>query len=156
MNTAEFWVLLAFLVFLGLFGKKVYVLICNFLDEYIDSVKKTINNSKKNKSESIKILNEAKSKGEKIQEQIETLKKDCDKNINDLDQYYKDTLDKFKINSEKQLESDVAFEIDESKKVLSEKIKSEMISSIKEKFKDKKFDVSVLKKYKTEISELFK
>jgi len=156
MNTAEFWVLLAFVAFFGLFGKTIFGAICGLLDEYIASVKKRINDSKKNKSESIKILNDAKSEGEKIQSRIDELQKECDKNITDLDQYYKDTLEKFKINSAKQLKSDISFEIDESKKVLSEKIRSGMISSIKEKFKDKKFDVSVLKKYKSEISELLK
>lgn len=156
MNTAEFWVFLAFITFFGLFGKKIFAVICEFLDEYIASVKTKLNDSKKQKSDSIKILNDAKSKGDMIQKDIEDLKLSCDKNIKNIEQNYKDTLERYKINSEKQLQSDIEFEINESKKRLSEKVKSEVISSVKEKFKEKKFDIKILKNYKDEISELLK
>ena len=156
MNTAEFWVFLAFVFFIILFGKKCYVIVCDMLDEYINTVKNDINTAKKSNSDSQKLLDDAKKQGAEIQSKIENMSDVYQKQTAELQEFYNSSISNFEKSSEKNLQSDIDFEVESAKKELVKKIEKDVILKLKNNFKNKKFDISVLKDNISKIEEFLK
>ena len=156
MNTAEFWVFLAFVFFIILFGKKCYVIVCDMLDEYINTVKNDINTAKKSNSDSQKLLDDAKEQGAEIQSKIENMSDVYQKQTAELQEFYNSSISNFEKSSEKNLQSDIDFEVESAKKELVKKIEKDVMLKLKNNFKNKKFDISVLKDNVSKIEEFLK
>ena len=156
MNTAEFWVFLAFVFFIILFGKKCYVIVCDMLDEYINTVKNDINTAKKSNSDSQKLLDDAKKQGSEIQLKIDNMSDVYQKQTAELQEFYNSSISNFEKSSEKNLQSDIDFEVESAKKELVKKIEKDVILKLKNNFKNKKFDISVLKDNISRIEEFLK
>lgn len=156
MNTAEFWVFLAFVFFIILFGKKCYVIVCDMLDEYINTVKNDINTAKKSNSDSQKLLDDAKKQGAEIQSKIENMSDVYQKQTAELQEFYNSSISNFEKSSEKNLQSDIDFEVESAKKELVKKIEKDVILKLKNNFKNKKLDISVLKDNVSKIEEFLK
>lgn len=156
MNTAEFWVFLAFVFFIILFGKKCYVIVCDMLDEYINTVKNDINTAKKSNSDSQKLLDDAKKQGSEIQLKIDNMSDVYQKQTAELQEFYNSSISNFEKSSEKNLQSDIDFEVESAKKELVKKIEKDVILKLKNNFKNKKFDISVLKDNISKIEEFLK
>lgn len=156
MNTAEFWVFLAFAFFIILFGKKCYVIVCNILDEYINTVKNDINTAKKSNYDSQRLLDDAKKQGAEIQSKIDNMRNAYQQQTTELQEFYNSSISNFKKSSEKNLQSDIDFEVESAKKELVKKIEKDVILKLKNNFKNKKFDISVLKNNISKIEEFLK
>ncbi len=156
MNTAEFWVLLAFVFFIILFGKKCYVIVCDMLDEYINTVKNDINTAKRSNSDSQKLLDDAKKQGSEMQSKIDNMSDVYQKQTAELQEFYNSSISNFEKSSEKNLQSDIDFEVESAKKDLVKKIEKDVILKLKNNFKNKKFDISVLKDNISRIEEFLK
>lgn len=156
MNTAEFWVFLTFVFFIILFGKKCYVIVCDMLDEYINTVKNDINTAKKSNSDSQKLLDDAKKQGAEIQSKIENMSDVYQKQTAELQEFYNSSISNFEKSSEKNLQSDIDFEVESAKKELVKKIEKDVILKLKNNFKNKKLDISVLKDNVSKIEEFLK
>lgn len=156
MNTAEFWVFLAFVFFIILFGKKCYVIVCDMLDEYINTVKNDINTAKRSNSDSQKLLDDAKKQGSEMQSKIDNMSDVYQKQTAELQEFYNSSISNFEKSSEKNLQSDIDFEVESAKKELVKKIEKDVILKLKNNFKNKKFDISVLKDNISKIEEFLK
>lgn len=156
MNTAEFWVLLAFLFFILLFGKKCYVIICEMLDEYINKVKNDIDSAEKSNSDSQKLLDDAKKDGSSIQSRIDDMQNEYDKQINELQELYNSSITEFEKLSEKNLQNDIKFELESAKKRIINNIEKNVATKLKENFRNKKFDIEILKNNIPTIKEFLK
>lgn len=156
MSTAEFWVFLAFVFFIILFGKKCYVIVCDMLDEYINTVRNDINTAKKSNSDSQKLLDDAKRQGAEIQSKIDNMSDVYQNQTAELREFYNSSINNFEKSSEKNLQSDIDFEVESAKKELVKKIEKDVMLKLKNNFKNKKLDISVLKDNVSKIEEFLK
>lgn len=154
MNTAEFWVFIAFIVFCILFGKKVWGMLISFLDDYINSVKNELNVAKELNDESRKILDEAKRKSEEINIRIAEIKKQSEADMKEMEDKYRTVLANLVVSLEKSFTDDIEFEISVQERDLINRIKSKVLNTLKDKFQNKVFDVKSLSKHEDLIKDL--
>lgn len=156
MNTAEFWVLIAFVVFCVLFGKKVWGMLVSFLDDYINSVKNELNVAKELNDESRKILEEAKKKSDEINIRILEIKKQYELDMREMEDRYKTSIANLIVSLEKTFNDDIAFEVSVQERELVNRIKTRILNTLRDRFNDKTFDVRLLSKHENLIKDLLK
>lgn len=155
-ETAEFWVMIAFVAFFALFGKKIYVMLTDFLDGYVKSVKSEVDSAEKMNSESTELLNHAKKKGDEISKKIEEKKADAIRENENLKKYYDSALQNFIDNSEKNLQDDVDFERSVAKKEVENYVKTQVIRQVTKNLATKKFDISKIEADPSVLQKFFK
>lgn len=156
MNTAEFWVLVAFVIFCILFGKKVWGMLTSFLDDYINSVKRELNVAKELNDESRRILEEAKKKSDEINVRIAEIKKQSELDMKEIEDKYKTAIANLIVSLEKSFNDDIDFEVSVQERELINRIKSKILDTLKDRFNDKVFDVKLLSKHEDLIKDLLK
>lgn len=91
LHNEIFWLILAWMVLIALFGKKIYAALNNFISSGIKDIESSISESSNLYSKSVTELNNQKEKYIRLEESIESSKKQHDKEI--------DTIYQVKLNN---------------------------------------------------------
>lgn len=156
LATAEFWVFIAFLLFIGIFGKKTFGFLAQSLDAYRQKIRHDIEAAQNLHDEALSLLKTYKKKHEEAIKQAEEIMSYAEKEALEFKNSSEQEFEKFVAQKEKALLERIAIKNEEAKSKLQKEAIDEAITIVeqvlsRDKTQKKKLNDSSLK----EISEHF-
>ena len=150
MSSPELWVLVAFVLFVGLGGRRIYLYITRFVDAYIQQVANQLEEVTRLHDEALSLLETYKAKHENAFTQVEEILAFAEKEVEHFKASSEQTYLEFKEQKEKMFQE----RIDLDKKEILSKLRSETIAeAIKIIEKTLAADVQMLNKLTNEAIE---
>lgn len=122
VSTPEFWVLIAFLLLILVFGKKAYGLLTHVLDTYRAQVDDRLREADNLHQESLSLLKTYKTKHKKAMDQVTTILLRAKEEIATAKKANKATFETFKKEKERLFEERLALEKKEMMETLREEV----------------------------------
>lgn len=142
MMIAELSILGSFLCFLVLFIKKVWPLLMNGLDSYIEKVRDQINSAEKLKEESTIALTRAGQISLNIQSEIESCKRKSEERIAQLEEENRLYIQSLREKAAQSLNAQLKAELAKQKEVLVDRLADLIVEKLSEKSEDLSGDVN--------------
>jgi len=156
LATAEFWVFIAFLLFIGVFGKKVFEFLTQSLDAYRQKITQDLEKAQTLHDEALSLLSSYKKKHEDAIKQAEEIMSYAEKEALEFKRSSEQEFEKFVTQKEKALLERIAVKNEESKMKLRKEAIGEAISIVehvlsKDTAQKKKINNSALKEISKNI-----
>jgi len=153
--TPEFWVFIAFILFLGAVGKRAFIFLTQSLDEHSRKIAHQLEEAQRLHDEALSLLNSYKKKHEEATEQAAKIVSYAEAEALEFKKSSEEEFEKFMVSKEKALAERMAIEKEEAKSKLRQQAVDEAFTIIekllsKELKEKKKLTEASLK----EISEL--
>ena len=130
LSTPEFWVFIAFLIFLGIFGKKAFVLLTQAIDGHREKVAYQLTEAQRLNDEALSLLNSYKKKHEEAIEQSKKIIALAEWEAQELKKTSQKEFEKFMSNKEKAILDRIEVEKEEAKSQLRDQVLNEAIAII--------------------------
>lgn len=142
---ANFSVFISFSIFAYIFAKKVYPLIINYLDDYINSVKLKIQQSENLKKDAYTNLKNAFSNRNSIKKVIIEKQKKSDERIANLQKENEIYLKALKVRHDSAFKTQLATEVAKQKNILIKELSDTIINEVKRKIisGESKFEINI-------------
>jgi F-type H+-transporting ATPase subunit b len=134
--TPEFWVFIAFVLFLGAVGKRAFVFLTQSLDEYSRTVARQLEEAQRLHDEALSLLNSYKKKHEEAIEQAAKIVSYAEAEALEFKKSSEEEFEKFMANKEKALAERLVIEKEEAKSKLRQQAVDEAFTIV-EKFLSK-------------------
>lgn len=150
LATAEFWVFIAFLLFIGVFGKKAFGFLNQSLDTYRQKITQDLEVAQNLHDEALSLLGSYKKKHEDAIKQAEEIMSYAEKEALEFKQSSEQEFERFVAQKEKALLERIAIKNEEAKLKLRKEAINEAISIVehvlsKDTAQKKKINNSALK-----------
>lgn len=129
-STPEFWVFVAFILFLAIFGKKAFVFLTQILDEHSLKVARQLEEAQHLHDEALSLLNSYQKKHEDALEQAQKIISFAEAEALEFKKATLKEFEKFMANKEKALLERVAVEREEAKSKLKQQALDEAITLV--------------------------
>jgi len=151
--TPEFWVLIAFVLFIASFGKRLFSYIAETLDAHRQKITDQLTETERLQSEALNLLETYKKKHSEAIEQVEKIISFAEKEATEFKQLNEQELKRFMAQKEKALQDRLALEKEEIMTTLRREAVDEALAIVeqvllKDKNEQKKLIETSLKKIK--------
>lgn len=154
-GSAEFWVLMAFIIFLGIFGKKAFAFMIQAIDEYRNKVAGQLDEAQRLHDEAQSLLQSYQKKHDEAVEQAKKIISFAEEEAKEFKRASEAEFERFMKSKEKALLERMAVEREEVISHLRKQALNEAISIIEEKLsKNKNARNKLTEASLKEISEL--
>jgi F-type H+-transporting ATPase subunit b len=151
----EFWVFVAFVIFLGIFGKKAFLFLIKILDDHRDKVAQQLNEAQRLHNEAQSLLESYQEKHDEAVEQSKKIIAFAEAEAKEFKKSNQDEFDRFMTSKEKTLLDRIAVEKEEVISQLREQVLDEAIALVENLFaKDSKEKSKLTEASLKEISKL--
>lgn len=156
LATAEFWVFIAFLLFIGVFGKKAFGFLAQSLDAYRQKITQDIKAAQNLHDEALSLLGSYKKKHEDAIKQAKEIMSYAEKEALEFKRSNEQEFERFVAQKEKALLERIAIKNEESKVKLRKEAIGEAISIVehvlsKDAAQKKKINSAALKEISKNI-----
>ena len=136
MFIAELSILVSFLCFVFLFIRKIYPVITDELDSYIEKVREQISSAEKLQKESEAVLKNANELSKSTKKELENYKKLSQEKLLRLEEENKIYLEELRKKSEAAMNVQLQAELSRQKKILTDKLSDLICEKLSEKLKN--------------------
>ena len=138
---AELSILISFLCFLAIVVKKVWPLLINSLDAYIEKVKKQIDSAEKLREDSANALAQANRISSNIQEKVEEYRKKSERRVSQLEEENRRYLQMLKEKADQSLNTQLKAELSKQKGMLVDRLADLITEKLSERVKESSHEV---------------
>lgn len=129
-TTPEFWVCIAFVLFIGLFGKRATVFITQILDQHRQKIAQQLDEAQHLHNEALKLLNAYKKKHEEALEQVSNIMASAEREALAFQKSSEDEFQKVLIQKEKALLERIALEVEATRSMLRNQAADEALAIV--------------------------